>query len=86
MTRSGVSSIPSRLSVALRDDLRVGVAFASAEAHALAPCLGVDNPPGDAEEAGGFGAVKPGVHVSVARAGVEAVDGDRHLCGNEGHS
>jgi hypothetical protein len=59
--------------------------LAAAEAQALAPCLGVDRPAGDAEEAGGFRAVKPGVHVSVPRAGVEAVDGDRHLCGDEGH-
>ena len=55
------------------------------EAQALAPCLGVDRPPGDAEEAGGLGAVEPGLHVGVLRPGVEAVDGDGHLCCHDRH-
>ena len=38
-----------------------------------------------AYEPGGFGAVEPVVHVGLARAGVEAVERDRHLCSDECH-
>jgi hypothetical protein len=48
------------------------------EVEALPPSLGVDGPAGDAEEAGGFGAVQPGLQVegigvTLFRAGVVAV-------------
>src|SRR5215472_7079798 len=69
----------------LRDDVGVGVLLASLEALSLAPCLGIDDPPCDAEESGGFGALKPGLHVGVLWPGIEAVYRDRHLRGDDGH-
>jgi hypothetical protein len=69
----------------LLQDLGVGVAFAALEAQALAPRHGAEHPAGDPEEPGGLGAVDPVVRVILLGPGVEPVERDRHLCGDQRH-